>query len=98
MKAVIIIFILIASSSSLACDNSASTECDGVQYETYELLQAESNKCCSELCYCNCCNQLSVLSLILTQNVCENYSTPIVYHSIQNLSDYPSFHWQPPKV
>jgi hypothetical protein len=98
MKAAIFIFIILASNSIYACDNSPSAECDTIQLETNELSQTETNDCCNELCYCNCCNQVSVLSLIMIQNICENYSTPIIYNSIQNLSDYSSSPWQPPKI
>jgi hypothetical protein len=98
MKAVISIFIILASNSIYACDNSPVDVCNIVQLEDSELSQTETDDCCRELCYCNCCNQVSVLSLILDQNICENYSTPIIYHSTQNLSDYSSSPWQPPKV
>jgi len=98
MKATIFIFILLTSSFIYACDNSTFDECNSVQLERNELSDTETQNCCSELCYCNCCNQVSVLSLIMVQNTCENYSTPRIHHSIQNLSDYSSYHWQPPKV
>jgi hypothetical protein len=98
MKAVIFIFIIFAINLIYACDDSPSAECDAVQLEANELSQTEPYDCCSELCYCNCCNQVSVLSLIKVQNIYENYSTPIIYHSVQNLSDYSSSHWQPPKI
>ena len=98
MKAAIFIFIVLATNFTYACDNSQSAECNDVQFETSELEQTETDNCCSELCNCNCCNQVSVLSLIMVQNICENYSTPIVYYPIKNLSDYSSSHWQPPKA
>ena len=83
MKTAIIIFILFAVSSIHACDNSPSGKCESVQVEIDKLLQSESEDCCGELCYCNCCSQISVLSLIMVQDICENYSTPIIYHSIK---------------
>jgi len=98
MKAVIIIIILFANDPIYVCDNSQSAECDSFQFEANELLKSEPDDCCNELCYCNCCNQVSVLSLVIAQNICENYSTPIGNQSIQNLSDYSSTHWQPPKA
>jgi len=98
MKAAIFIFILLVGNSIYACDDSRSDEYNTVQLETNELSQTQTDDCCDELCVCNCCNQVSVLSLIMVHNICENYSTPIIYHSIQNLSEYSSYHWQPPKV
>ena len=98
MKGAIFIFILLASNFIYACDNSPVDICNTVQLENNELSQTETDDCCRELCYCNCCNQVSVLSLIIAQNNCDNFSTQINSHSIQNLSDYSSSHWQPPKV
>jgi hypothetical protein len=98
MNVAILIFIIIVSNSIFACDNSSSVECKAVQLETNELSQTETDDCYSELCYCNCCNQLSVLSFIIVQNILENYSKPIISNSIQNLSDYSPPPWQPPKI
>ena len=98
MKAVIVVFIILANISIFACDNSIAAEYGTDQLGTNELSQVNNEDCCSELCYCNCCNQISVLVLIPVQNICENHTTPIIYHSIKNLSDYSSSHWQPPKV
>jgi len=98
MKKAIFIFIILASNFIYACDNSPSADCDTIQFEFNELSQSNTDDCCEELCLCNCCNQVSILSLIIVQNICENYSTPIIYSSIHNLSDYSSYHWQPPKV
>lgn len=98
MKLVIFIYIILTSNLIYACDNSLTTASSSVQFETQESSQNEENECCNELCLCNCCNQLSVISLIAIQNICENYSTPIFYSSVQILSDYSSYHWQPPKV
>jgi hypothetical protein len=98
MKVAIFIFILLASNSIYACDNASSVVCNTVQLEYNELSHTEADDCCNELCFCNCCNQVRVLSSILDQDICENYSTPIIYYSIQNLSGYTSSHWQPPKI
>ena len=98
MKVAIFIFILLANNYAYACDNSQSTECSDVQIELNELSNTKTNDCCSELCYCSCCTQVSVINLTMVHDYCENYSTPIIYNSIRNLSDYFSFHWQPPKV
>ncbi|MBU2505785.1 MAG: hypothetical protein KJ799_03555, partial [Bacteroidetes bacterium] len=68
------------------------------QLENNEFSHTEADECCNEMCFCNCCNQVSVLSLIPDQNICENYSTPIIYPFLQNLADYSSVPWQPPKI
>jgi hypothetical protein len=98
MKVAIYIFILLASTSIYACDNSPSDVCNTVQFQYNDFSHTEADDCRSELCFCNCCNQASILSLIIDQNICENNSTPTIYHSFQNLSGYSSSHWQPPKI
>ena len=98
MKTAIFIIIILVSNSIYACNNSSSDECNIIQNETNELTQSESDDCCSEYCFCNCCNQISVLSFSLMQNITYKLSSTIIINSIQNLSDYSSFHWQPPKV
>lgn len=98
MKAAIIIFILFTSNSIFACDNSPSDGCNTVQLEYNELSHTEADECCNEMCFCNCCNQVSVISVILNQNILINYSTHINFHSLQNLSYYTSSPWQPPNI
>jgi len=98
MKATIFIFILLVSTSIYACHNSLSDVRNTVRWEYNDFSHTKADGCCDELCFCNCCNQASVLSLFIDQNIYENNSTPIIYHSIQNLSGYFSSHWQPPKI
>ena len=98
MKTAIIIIIILSSSSISACNNSPTDEHIIIQLETNDFAQSETDDCCSEFCFCNCCNQISVLSLSLMQNITYKLSSTIIINSIQNLSDYSSFHWQPPKV
>ncbi|MBZ0201351.1 MAG: hypothetical protein K8H86_15890, partial [Ignavibacteriaceae bacterium] len=81
-----------------AYDNAPCDECYTVQTEKNEFSITKTDDGCGVLCYCNCCNQVSVLSLMLVQNICDNYFAHIVSRSTQNLSDYSSSHWQPPKV
>ena len=98
MKLVIFIFLILTSNFTYACIKSPSADCNDVQIESKESSQNEENECCDELCLCNCCNKLSLIGLIFVQNIYGNYSTPRFNPSIQNISDYSSFHWQPPKV
>ena len=98
MKLVIFIFIILANNFTYACINSPSADCNNVQIEGKESSQNEENECCDELCLCNCCNKLSLGGLIFVQNICGDYSTLVFNSSFQNISDYSSFHWQPPKV
>lgn len=81
-----------------ACDISKSAIRYSVLFETNDSEQTQSDDCCSGICFCNCCNQVFLLTLFTEQNICDNYSTRIKYFTIQNLSDYSSKHWQPPKV
>mgnify|MGYP006998122095 FL=1 len=98
MKVAIYIILLFASTSIYACDSSQAEVCNTVQIQHDEFTQQETDDCCSEFCFCNCCNHVSVLGLIINQNNCENNSTSIIYHSSQNLSGYSSSKWQPPKI
>ena len=98
MKLVIFIFIILVSNFTYACINSPSADCNNVQIESKDSSQNEENECCDELCLCNCCNKLSLIRLIFFQNIFGDYSTPLFNPSIQNISGYSSFHWQPPKV
>lgn len=100
MKTAIFILIILASSSIYACNNSQSYECNSIQIERIELTgtDSESDNCCSEYCFCNCCNQISVLSYSMMQKISYKLTSTIVVSYFQNLSDYSPSHWQPPKV
>ncbi len=98
MKLAIFIFIILVSNLLYASDNIADAGCNIVYFETNESSQTGTNDCCSVLCLCSCCNHLNVVSLIIFQNIDVNFSTPIFYSSIQNISEYSSNHWQPPKI
>jgi hypothetical protein len=98
MKYVIFIFVLLFSTSIYACDNTSSDECSSVQLQYTDHTQTASDNCCDEFCFCNCCNQISLLGFIVEPNNSENYSPRIMYQSSQNFSGYFSTHWQPPKI
>lgn len=98
MKTAIIIIIILSTNSIYPCNNSQADECNIIQIVTNEFMETESNDCCNEFCFCNCCNQINILSLSMMQNITDKLASTIVVNSIQNLLDYSSYHWQPPKV
>lgn len=98
MSKLLFSLILLLGTAIYSFDMPQNYECEAIQLDSNLVSQPETSNCCSDFCFCNCCNHVSLLSLIMTQNNYENYSKSISLHSIKDLSDYSTLHWQPPKV
>ena len=97
MKTAILIILILSAGSIFACQNSVANKCSTVQTKIVELSQSETKDCCSEYCFCNCCNQISIIILINNPKVVVNNITHLSSILNQNISGYLSLPWQPPK-
>ncbi|MBL1215532.1 MAG: hypothetical protein HND52_19355 [Ignavibacteriae bacterium] len=96
MKTALLIIFILSAGSIFACQNSVVNKCSTSQATIVELSQSETDDCCSEYCFCNCCNHISINILINNTKVVDNNMVHPHSNINQNISGYLSLPWQPP--